>query len=238
MAKGTRIRIEPDPYTELSVEELLDEDKSYRNHERYLEWMAQLQISQDQLDECPKITPVLSRAGGKAKWVEYLQWSETPEARKLLKMIAAMGREAWRYLPIEAFCLAVGIPTKKVFALIAAELKDQSDQEGLLVAAANHGKIVQALTDRASEPTGSADRKMFLQHTGFLPQPKNNVVHLHSNLSIDASQKAVNVVLPSVESGIRNLSDRFNSEILQVEGVVEGVLEGDPDESDESEDED
>ena len=206
--------------------------------EKAAEALVILDISQPQLDACPKIEHLFRNIGGTPRVMEYLAGSEEPEARAILTVAAKLTGEQAKAVPFEALCLAAGIPTKKAFGVIAAEVTDQASRAANLVAVAARADVVKATVDNALTPFGDADRKMLHQAAGFVPVPKNSVTHIHGNQINDASthQTAV-VALPPVEQGMRRLGDRFNeamAEKVKSLPVLE-VTDGDEEEDEEDE---
>src|SRR5208282_841967 len=50
--------------------------------------------------------------------VYYLQASDSPEARQVLDAYYSVCRAHRKALPLEAFCLAAGVPTTRIFEII------------------------------------------------------------------------------------------------------------------------
>lgn len=154
-------------------------------------------------------------AADRARILEYLAGSEEPEARKILEYYKRLPGYVAKLLPIEAFCVAAGVSTKKAFGLIAQETIDQSGKAGALLARAAHPQVVQATIEQALTPAGVQDRKFLHQSQGFLPLPKTQVLNVYGNAAIDQRRQTANVaVLPPVEDSIRRLSDRFNDVMM------------------------
>lgn len=67
-------------------------------------------------------------------------------------------------------------------------------------------------TEVALAEKGAADRKMQLQHSGFLPIP----VGSQTNIAImQATAQPVVITAPKPEETIRRLSDAFNAKLQQ-----------------------
>lgn len=211
--------------------------------EEISEALSELELTLEEIESVPRISHVLAKCGGKHRWRELLEGSAEPEARELLRTIRQFSKLAWRVLPLEAFCIKAGISTKRAFGLIASEVVEQSRQEGLLVAASKHSDVVEATVASALRPDGESDRKLLLQHAEFLPMPKNNVIFAKGNVQL-GNNTTTNMVgiLPSAESRIKSLHDRFGSEIHGLPPALESpprnvidldvetpMVDGDPD---------
>lgn len=166
----------------------------------------------------------------KKKVLEYLSGSEEPDARTVMALRARLTQSQADACPFEAYCVAAGLSTKKMFGLISQECYDQATLATALLAKARHPDVVQATIDMALSPLGDKDRKMLHQAQGFVPVPKTAVTHIHGN--VDARQQTANVaVLPPFEDSIRKLADRFNT--MTVKAVAAEVVEEDYVEEDE-----
>lgn len=178
-----------------------------------------LEIDEESVRKVPKIEHLFRGIGGKQKVFEYLEGSEEPEARKILDLRDRLSQHEANALPFEAFCVAAGIPVKKMFGIISQEVMEQSAKATALLAKARHTEVVQATIENALLPTGDKDRKMLHQAEGFVPVPKNSVTNIYGNQTIDArTQQKIDVaILPSVEDGVRAISDRFNDQIDKID---------------------
>jgi hypothetical protein len=200
--------------------------------------LVRLGVTEEQLRSTPQITPILKKIGGAKIALDYLRASHDPDARKLIKLYDEMapalnpgrgGKLCLRSVPIEAYCIAAQLTTRRVLELIAGEVFEQSGQVSELLVRHNHVEVVQATLNRALEkptvvklsdgtervlapPCGDAARKMIFQHSGFLPVPKTQVLHLHAKQG-DAGSVSTVTALPPIEDGVRRISDRFNTQM-------------------------
>ena len=180
------------------------------------EALALLEVTQEQLDGVPKIEHMFRGIGGTPKVFEYLEGSEEPEARALLSFRARLTERHIAAVPFEAFCIAAGVTTKRMFGIISQEVMDQGEKMTKLLAKASHPQVVQATINNALMPFGEADRKMLHQNAGFVPVPRTSVTHFHGD--VDARTQTQNIaVLPPVEDSVKRLNDRFNEQMKTVE---------------------
>ena len=92
--------------------------------------------------------------------------------------------------------------------------------EAEILAAKSRGKIVKATIQRALKDEGVQERRMMLQHYGFIPIPKHSVVNVYGHKKIDARKQELNVVkLEPPDEGIRRLTNRFNEMIAEKTAV-------------------
>lgn len=175
-----------------------------------VEGLMLLEVTEEQLEEIPKIEHLFRGIGGQAKVFECLAGSEEPEARKLVALKKRLTDRQAAQVPFEAFCVAAGVTTKRMFGIISQEMMDQGEKATALLSKAMHPEVVKATIDNALRPFGENDRKMLHQNAGFVPIPKTSVVHFHG--SVDARTQIQNIaVLPPVEDTVRKLNDRFNT---------------------------
>ena len=174
------------------------------------EALALLDVTEDKIREVPRIEHLFKAIGGKLRVMEFLEGSEEPEARKVVELRAKLSQLQAKAVPFEAYCIAAGVTTKKMFGVIAQEVAEQSSLAMTLLSKARRTDVVKAAIDAAVLPLGSADRKLVLQAEGYAPVPKTNVTNIHGNVD-NRTQTANVAVLPPVEDSVRRLSDRFNT---------------------------
>lgn len=198
-----------------------------RKEDYRFEALTLLDVSEEQLMTTPKIEHLFKAIGGKENVMEYLAGSEEPEARAVVTLAAKLNRDQANAIPFEAYCIAADITPKKLFGVIATEVADQSEQAMRLLSKARRAEVVQAAIDSALLPLGAGDRKLILQAEGYAVVPKNTVI----NGNVDNRTQTQNVaILPSVEDGVRRLSDRFNTMEPPAMIAAPVILEGDDDE--------
>lgn len=160
----------------------------------------------------PKIEHMLKDGGVLKDVWRYLGGSDEKDARAILAARDSLSTAHAAALPFEAFCLAAGVPPKKAFGIITAEVFDQNEKASLLLASARHADVVNATVSAAVQPHGSSERKMLLQHSGFVPSPSVNVAIGKNAVIGNQTNSQTNqvAVLPPVEDFARRMSDRFN----------------------------
>ena len=106
------------------------------------------------------------------------------------------------------------MPTKQALAVIMAEVFQQSGRAAELLYAAYHQAVVQATIDSAMTPFGASDRKLLLQHQGFAPVPKTNIVKIFGGQNVlGGAQTNQTAVLAPMEDKAKRLQDRFNERL-------------------------
>lgn len=161
----------------------------------------------------PRIEHLFRGLGGKQKVFEYLAGSEEKEARAIVDLRAKVTPEQARVLPFEAFCVAVGVTTKRMIGLIQEEVFAQSRVAASILKDSSIPHIVECTVRQAKTVAGTQEKRMLLQSGGVLPLPKTTIMPVYGTLNVDQSQKTqVNqfAVLPPVENTIQKISDRFN----------------------------
>jgi hypothetical protein len=135
----------------------------------------------------PRISGILARAsGGLPTVIAALRLCEDPQATAFLDRYDAISDSDLERLTIEEICVAAGIATKDLLGLAVAALVEDSQSAGRIIAATYHPRVIEATARSAVTPNvsfnedgkiryhdGHADRKLFLQGTGFLPAPVN-----------------------------------------------------------------
>jgi hypothetical protein len=202
--------------------------------QRRSEAYEMLEVTPAQVAAEPAVSHLLRKLGSRATVLQYLRGSADEDARRFLTVYDRYTKGQQNILPLEAFCVAAKITTKRFFEVISGAVFEQAGDESALLAAAKHPNVVAATIKNALHPLGKDDRKMLHQHQGFLPMPKNTTVNVFGNQRIDArNQTQVNVsVLPALEEGVKRLSDRFNDRITGMKSLPAPVeiVEEDEDE--------
>jgi hypothetical protein len=148
--------------------------------------------------------------------VRLARGSEPSAARFLDAWDAASGEPSGR--SADAICEQVGIvPLDLLKAAASATIRFSTYTAQILAAAALPSVVEQSIAV-ALTPKGTADRKMQLQHSGFLPVPAGTNIAIQANV---AAQPVV-VVAPRPEETIRRLTQRFNAERAKTVGGGHG----------------
>ena len=117
----------------------------------------------------------------------------------------------------DAICEQLGIVPLDLLKAAAGAAVHFSASTATILAAAALPSIVERSIEVALTQKGTADRKMQLQHSGFLPVPagsQTNIAIMQSN----AAQPVVVVAAPKPEATIRRLSERFHAELATTVG--------------------
>lgn len=180
--------------------------------------MARLEVTQEQLDECPKaLTEPLKKLRMVGQVAEMLEGSNRPAARKWLRKWRTLPsyRDHVAYMP-EMVCLSAGLDPFDVLSALLGNQHDEGAVAASLLAATQQVETVKATLESAKTigPDGVQDRKMLHQHSKFLPMPKTQFVNM-PGAQIDARTQVAQVsVLPSVEDETRRLSERFGKKLI------------------------
>lgn len=102
-----------------------------------------------------------------------LRLSADDDAIKFLDKHDALSKTDLALVTVEEISVAAGVDTKRLLELAVSALVEDSRSAGAIIAASFHPRVIRAAASYALMPLGEADRKLFLQGTGFLPQPAN-----------------------------------------------------------------
>jgi hypothetical protein len=101
--------------------------------------------------------------------LDLLEWSDDPEARKVLQKYRSVPKTYQKLLPVEAYCLAAGVSPWKVLEVVAAVAVRNGAQAAVVLAAVWGPSVVMANIRRALTDKGIRDRELFFKATGLLP---------------------------------------------------------------------
>lgn len=219
--------------------------QSKGKEQRLAEAYERLGVTREEVAKQPIITTVLKEGvGGVDKGIEYLRTSSEPDATKFLRVYDELPNSHRVILPIEAFALAANITTKRVLELITGACFEQSSSVAELISKSAKPKLVQVSVKAGMKLKNFEDRKMVLQHEGYAPLPKTQVVNVSGGVNTDNRIQSVSInELGGVEKAMSRVNDRFNDllaakgitslpepqpqpEQRLIEGKVEGEVEG------------
>jgi hypothetical protein len=103
------------------------------------------------------------------RFLDLLQYSENPEAVKVLSVYRSVPESYRKLLPAEAFCCAAGVSPYRILEFVAAAAVRQGAMASAVIAAIQHPSVVAKTIYRALEPDGVQDRMMIHKAMGFLP---------------------------------------------------------------------
>jgi hypothetical protein len=101
--------------------------------------------------------------------LDYLRFSEDPEARKVVGVYLSVPESYRRLLPAEAFCLAAGVSAGRVLEIIAGVAVRLGYLGSSVVAAVMLPRVLEKTIDRALQDDGYKDRLMLYKAAGFVP---------------------------------------------------------------------
>lgn len=194
-----------------------------RSESHLVDGLLILGVSPEQLLEVAAIEHLFRAIGGSRKVLEYLAGSEEPEARKVIELRYRLTVAQAAAVPFEAYCIAAGVTTKRMFGIVSQEVMVQSQAATALLAESSHPEVVKASVMYAMEFDGHQDRRMLHQHMGFLPIPRTSVVN--GNVTID-NRGGGAAVLPPMEDSVRGMSERFNAIASAAAPIETKALEG------------
>jgi hypothetical protein len=140
----------------------------------------------------------------------YLHATSEPDAVKVLAAYYSIPAYLRRPLPVEAFCLAAGVPTNRVLEIVVATATRLGAQASDLIAAVAHPRVVEKTIEMALTDDGHRDRETLHKHAAFLPRPAGQSVRVNVTQNTQATAQATVVAAPPPEQTIRRLVDRFN----------------------------
>ena len=185
-------------------------------HKAYFE---RLGITPQQQASLPQITPDLRILMEEKKekglphdpWY-YLQACPDGGVRKML----ALREQNHPAVPLEAYCAALELdPIHILNCIISTADRLENYVAGGRMSNAKRD-VAKALIDGALLPgdLGTADRRLFMQATGMLPQPKGAQTLIQVTQNATTNAPTAVVMAPPPEKTIRTLSDRLNKLML------------------------
>ena len=108
-------------------------------------------------------------SGAPIRPLEYLGFSEDPEARKVLKVYYSVPESYRRLVRLEYFCHAAGVSPWRVLEIITVIAVRRGAQASAVLAAVAHPRVVQKTVERALQDDGTKERLMLNKAVGFLP---------------------------------------------------------------------
>jgi len=103
--------------------------------------------------------------------LDYLRFSEDPEARKVVDAYFSVPESYRRLLPPEAFCHAAGASPWRVLEIITAVAARLTAQASAIIAAIAHPCVVGKTIEMALRDDGTRERMILHKAVGFLRTP-------------------------------------------------------------------
>jgi len=172
-------------------------------------------VTEEEVNAAPKITHILRELPGKTdKAIEFLRGSEDPDARKWLSVYDSVPSSVRKMLPFESFCVAAGITTKRMLEVITGACFEQSDAVAALLSKSAKPQILQKSIKLAQKPKQWEDRKMIMQHEGYAPVPKTQIINVGHDINTDNRVQSVSIgELSGIEGKMSRIADRFNERL-------------------------
>lgn len=100
--------------------------------------------------------------------LEYLEFSDDPEARKVLEAYRSVPKSYRQLLRPEDYCHAAGVSPWKVLEIVAAVAVRQTGQAAAILGAMLYPRVVVKTIERALQPDAGRERLMIHNAVGFL----------------------------------------------------------------------
>jgi hypothetical protein len=150
-----------------------DEIASVRQLKRSVAALRRLDISQDDLDAAPQITPLLKNAqGGLKQVISAMRLSPDEVIVAFLLKYDSIPIGDRERLPIEAVALAAGVDINHLLGSIMLALQTQAVNTVKIIAMTAHPAITRARVKYGQMAGGDKDRTALDTAMGFLPSPK------------------------------------------------------------------
>ncbi len=145
---------------------------------------------------------VFRGAGGKTTAIEAARLQENTDSRfrKLVYAYDSLVERDKIAVRLEDLCGAAEILPDEFLGLTIPALWRRNVDIGKLIAAVHHPRIVEKTAQLAQSPFGGADRKMMLDHAGFLPQKGPLVSIDQRRLNIGSGGGVQDTSLPALPS--------------------------------------
>jgi hypothetical protein len=148
--------------------------------------------------------------GGRATVLSYIQLAAmngNDSALTFWHVYADLTPSDQAIVSLDDLCAASGIAPKAILMAIAASGFDAGCDIANLVAAHLHPKVVQASVDAALTPEGIEDRKLLLQHAGFIPVPKGQSIVINASSHATAQAHASSAAAAGMPSFLSDVED-------------------------------
>jgi hypothetical protein len=142
--------------------------------------------------------------------LDLLQWSEDPEARKVLKKYLSVPESYRRLLPAEAYCRAADVSPWRILEVVAGVAVRLGAQASAILAAVWHPRVVEKTIEMALTDEGTGDRNTLHRAAGFTPLPKGSTTIVNVQQNAQGQMPFTCVPAPRPEDAIRRMSELFN----------------------------
>ena len=172
--------------------------------------------------------------GGREQFVEYVHMAAmdqdndfSEDAGRWWTVWTSLIPSAQRCATLDDICAAAGVSRKHIVQAIVGMAVDLNCEVADLLASFAHPEIVAKTIELAKLESGAAERKMLLDHAGFLPQPKGTNILVSQRvgqLSNGMAPPQLPPEVPSFAEDIKRLAGSNETVQAQLEA---GVRPGD-----------
>lgn len=173
--------------------------------------------------------------GGRQRFLEVVYQAAQngdPDAVKWITVFADLRPYEQAKVSFDDICAASGVRPSDLMAIAVSTAMEFGEDVGNLVAASMHPKVVRQMAKSAMRIGGAnaeialKDRIALMQHSRFLPIPRNASMHVNVNASSSANAAAAAKATtePSVPSFAEDMSSLIGPK-AQVQRVLEGSVE-------------
>lgn len=159
-------------------------------------------------------------SGGKETAISGARLVDDPRFQKMAWAWDQATERDKTVLILEDLCVAAEITPDEFLGTVLTALWKRSVDIAKLTAITAHPRIVEATIEHAQGQWGNADRRMLLDHAGFLPMPKGQTI----NVGVDArstvqvaTEVQVGKGLPSFEEDGKKINTAVRTELRRLE---------------------
>jgi len=150
--------------------------------------------------------------GGKETAINAARLIDDDRYRRLVFAYDTASKQDKDLMVLEDLCQISEIPPDEFVGSIIQALWKRNVDIAKLTAVVNHPRIVEATIAAAQSVYGNADRKMLLDHMGFLPKQGGMSI----NVGVDNSSKTI----VSVEDTSRTSLPTFEAEVVEIASTL------------------
>lgn len=152
---------------------------------RTVEARKRLGITSEQMRIVPRISHRLERVeGGIEECINALRLSDDADALRFIEKYDAIATSDRKRLSIEEISTAAGIPVKNLLGSIVLAVEYLGKTESIITTSSYTAPVIRAVGQRAiNGPSPTANSKLFLSGSGFLPRPANREPGVFVNIT-------------------------------------------------------
>jgi hypothetical protein len=118
-----------------------------------------------------KLARLLRNAGLGGTAIEYLRFSEDPQARRIVELHRSLNATERKAVTIDYLILATGADVHRICGLIQEWVSRINETQAMLLACMNAPEVTRKVIEHAMTPEGHKDRELVLRLAGVLPMP-------------------------------------------------------------------